>query len=70
MKISQLLEQVEADARELRPHLVVLTAVAAILFAIGWLIGMLVRAVWLVVAWSIAAAKVGFKSGRGKRRGA
>lgn len=69
MKLSQFLEQVDHDARELRPHLVILTLVAGVLFALGWLVGVVFRGVWLVVAWSIAAAKVGFKTGRGKRRG-
>lgn len=64
-KFSQLIERVDADARELRPHLVVLTIIAAVLFAIGWLVGIVLRGVWMLFAWAWAACKVGFKAGRG-----
>lgn len=67
MKFSQFLEQVDNDARELRPLMVVLTIVAAVLFVLGWFVGVVFRGVWLVIAWAIAAAKVGFKAGRGAR---
>lgn len=65
-KFQQMLERVDADARELRPQIVFLTVIAAVLFAIGWLIGAMFRAVWTVVAWMIAAGKVGFKSATGR----
>lgn len=36
-----------------------LTAVAAVLFAIGWVVGVL----WFVVTWLAAAVRVGFVEG-------
>lgn len=67
MNFAALVERVDSDARELRARRVLLTIVTAVLFAVGWLIGAVFRAVWLVVAWAWAAAVVGFKvaSGRG-----
>lgn len=67
MNFAALVERVDSDARELRARRVLLTIITAVLFAVGWLIGAVFRAVWLVVAWAWAAAVVGFKvaSGRG-----
>lgn len=69
MKFKQLVAQVDSDARDLKPHLVALAVVTAVLFALGWLVGLVFRAVWLLLAWAIAAAKVGFRTGRGKGAG-
>lgn len=66
MNFRQIREQVETEARELKPHLLALTIVTAVLFAIGWLVGLVFRYVWLVVAWAWTAAKVGFRAGRGR----
>lgn len=65
-KLKQLLDQVDENARELRPGRVVLTVVFAVLFAIGWLVGAVFRAVWLVIAWAWAAAVVGFNTSSGR----
>lgn len=69
MNFRTVREQVETEARELRPHLLALTIVTAVLFAVGWLVGFVFRGIWLVVAWAWTAAKVGFKVGRGGRPG-
>lgn len=61
MKFAEIRSQVDTDARALRPHIVVLTVITAVLFAIGWAIGAVFRAVWLVIAWAWAASVVGFK---------
>lgn len=66
MNFRQIREQVDADARELKPHLVALTLITAVLFAVGWVVGLVFRGVWLLVAWALAAAKVGFNAGRGR----
>lgn len=66
MKFKQVLEQVDADARNLKPHVALLTIVAAVLFAVGWLIGMVFRGVWLVIGWAWYAGVHGFKTARGK----
>lgn len=69
MNFRTMREQVETEARELRPHLLALTIVTAVLFAIGWLVGFVFRGVWLVVAWAWTAARVGFNVGRGGSTG-
>lgn len=69
MNFRQIRDQVDIEARELKPHLLALTIVTAVLFALGWLVGVVFRGVWLVVAWALAAAKVGFNAGRGKGGG-
>lgn len=65
MKFPQLLERVDSEARDLKPHLVVLTIITAVLFGLGWLVGIVFRGVWLVFAWAWTAAVVGFKAARG-----
>ena len=65
-KLKQLLDQVDADARELRPGRVVLTVIFAVLFVVGWVVGAVFRAVWLVIAWAWAAAVVGFNKSSGR----
>jgi hypothetical protein len=69
MDFRQIRDRVDIEARELKPHLLALTIVTAVLFALGWLVGVAFRGVWLVVAWALAAAKVGFNAGRGKGDG-
>lgn len=68
MGVQQFVERVESEARQIRPGRTVLTVIAAVLYAVGWLIGQVFRAVWLVVSWSLAAAKVGFREARTPRR--
>lgn len=66
MKTKDLLDRIDGDARDLQPHRVALTIVSAVFFALGWVVGVVFRAVWLVVAWMWAAAVVGFKIATGK----
>lgn len=53
-------DEVRAEARDMKPAVTVLTVVTGVLFAVGWLLGVL----WAAVAWSLAAVKVGFRQGR------
>lgn len=64
VSLAEFQAQVEAKATTLRPGRAVLTVVAAILYSIGWLIGLLFKAVWAVIAWGWAASVVGFQSAR------
>jgi hypothetical protein len=66
--VQQFVERVENEARQIRPGRTVLTVIAAVLFAVGWLVGLVVRGVWLLISWSLAAAKVGFADARRPRR--
>lgn len=47
----------------MHPGRMLLTFVAAMFFAVGWVIAKVARAVWLVVSWSIAAIRVGWQEG-------
>lgn len=69
MTTTQLLDRVHAEARELRPLRVVLSIIAAIPFAIAWVLGVACRVLWIAFSWAWAAAVVGFKTGRAKPDG-
>ena len=64
-------EKITAEARQIHFGRTVLTAIAGVLFSIGWTFGMIVKAVrgvWMVfVAWPYAAIKVGWKEARRPR---
>jgi hypothetical protein len=59
------LERVNTEARALHAGRVVLTAIAAVLFAIGWCVAKVCAAVWFVVAWCFAAVRLGWREARG-----
>lgn len=61
----RLLDRIEDRARSLKPARAVLGIVALPLYALGWLVGIIVRAVWWVLAWAWSAAVVGWREGRG-----
>jgi hypothetical protein len=49
------------QAREIHPGRTLLTWVAAVLFAAGWLACKTLQVGWLVVAWSFVAAREGWR---------
>lgn len=57
------LERINAEARQLDPVRVLLTLLAAPLFALGWLVAKVALVAWIVVAWSWTAARVGWQEG-------
>lgn len=57
------LDKIAAQAREVDLRRVVLTVLAALLYAPGWLVGK----VFLGVVWACVAVKVGFVEARGPR---
>lgn len=59
-----LVDRITAEARQIRFWRTVLTAIAAILFAIGWTVGKVFTVLWLAVTWSAAAVKVGWREAR------
>lgn len=63
-RASRTADQVRAEARELDPVKVLLTVLFVVPFALGWLAGMTMRAVWTVFAWTWTAAVVGFRTAR------
>lgn len=62
-------DQVRAEASELDPARVLLTILFVAPFVVGWLVGMVVRACWTVLAWTWTAAVVGFRTARPSKEG-
>jgi hypothetical protein len=58
-----LVGRIQSRAAELHPGRMLLTVVAALFFALGWTIAKAARGIWLVLSWSIAAARVGWQEG-------
>lgn len=63
-----LTARISTQAEAIRPGRALLTLIAGLFFAIGWLTAKTFGVLWLVVAWSIAAVKVGWQEGRGQHR--
>lgn len=57
-------DQIRAESRQLDPVKVLLTLAMVLPFVLGWLAGMVVRALWTAVAWTWTAAVVGFRAAR------
>lgn len=74
--MAHLLEQVPVgriteEARQVRFGLVVLTVIAGLLYALGWLVAKAFTGAWFVAAWLGTAVKVGWvdaRAGRGATR--
>ncbi|MBO0813548.1 MAG: hypothetical protein J2P30_00105 [Actinobacteria bacterium] len=58
------IDEIGAEARQIRAGRALLTVLAAVLFGIGWLAAKTVTGSWLAVTWSVAAVKVGWREGR------
>lgn len=58
------LDRIAAEARQIRFWRTVLTTLAGLLFGLGWLAAKGFAVVWLAVAWSSAAVKVGWQEAR------
>jgi hypothetical protein len=63
------LEEINTQARQVEFGRVLLTVIAAVLFGVGWLAGKTFSLLWLGLAWSVVAVKVGWKQGRAGTRG-
>lgn len=64
MSMAEFQARVEEKAATLKPGRALLTVIAAVLFAVGWLVGQAVRFVWTMIAWAWAASVVGFHTAR------
>jgi uncharacterized membrane protein YedE/YeeE len=56
--------RITAEAKQIHPGRALLTLIAAVFFGVGWVLAKLCRITWFVVAWSVAAVKVGWQEGR------
>lgn len=57
-------ERISAEARQVDVGHTVLTLLAAVLYGIGWLAGKVLGTIWLAIAWSATAVKVGWTEAR------
>jgi hypothetical protein len=62
------LDRIEQRARHARPGRVVLTLLAAALFALGWLTCKAFAAAWLAAAWCASAVIEGWQSAKAGQR--
>jgi hypothetical protein len=60
------LDRISEQAREIRPGRALLTIIAAMLFALGWITAKMLTVAWLAILWSFAAVKVGWQEARPK----
>lgn len=66
-RLSRTVDRIDSEAKQLDPRKVALTLLFALPFALGWLIGITVRALWAVGAWLWTAGVVGFRTARPRR---
>lgn len=57
------LDRIEKRAARWRPGPMALTALTAIFFALGWIIGTTCRLLWLAATWSASALVEGWQAG-------
>lgn len=57
-------DRITAEAREVTFVRTVLTLVAMVLWGVGWVAGKVLGAIWLALAWSATAVKVGWIEAR------
>lgn len=57
-------QRISDEAREVRFGRTVLTVIAALFYAVGWLVAKL----WLALAWCATAVKVGWQEARRPQR--
>lgn len=60
-------DRITVEARDLQIGRTVLTVLAAVLFAVGWLAAKTVGVVWLAFAWSATAVRLGWAEARGQK---
>lgn len=58
------LDRITAEARQVHFGRTVLTLLAAVLFGIGWTVAKVFGVVWLTLAWTATAVKVGWVEAR------
>ena len=66
------LDEITAQARQIRPARTLLTWVGGLLFALGWVARKACAVVWFAGAWAFVAVREGWRdaAGKGVGRGA
>ena len=55
-------EEITQQAREIHPVRTMLSWVAAVLFAIGWLVGKTFMGLWFLAMWLFVATREGWRA--------
>lgn len=63
-----LYARIEAAAGQVKPRVVVQTALVALPYAVGWVLGMVARLLWGVGVRLWAALRIGLSDGWGARQ--
>lgn len=63
------LDRITVEAREVDFRRTFLTVIAGVLFGIGWVAAKVVGVLWLAVAWSVTAVRLGWSEARASSRG-
>lgn len=58
------LDLIQAQARTIKPLRTLLTIVAAVFYALGWVAAWTLGLIWVGITWAVAALVVGWKSAR------
>jgi hypothetical protein len=61
-------EEISRQAREIRFGRTVLAAITGILCGAGWLTAKLFAVLWLVLAWSVTAVRVGWEQAQAHQK--
>jgi hypothetical protein len=59
-----LVERINVEAREVRFGRAILMLLAGLLYGVGWIAARTFGLIWLALAWSYTAMKVGWQEGR------
>lgn len=57
-------DEITAQAREIRFGYTILTFLAAIFYALGWITAKVFTALWLALTWSWTAIRIGWQEAR------
>lgn len=58
------LQRITAEARQVHFGRTVLTIMAGLLFGLGWLVAKTLGGIWLALAWSVTAVRLGWAEAR------
>lgn len=61
---TQRLDRITAEARQMRFGRVLLTILAGLLYGVGWIAAKGFGGLWLALAWSAVAVRVGWQEAR------
>lgn len=64
---TQRLDRITTEARQVHFWRTVLTVIAALLFGLGWVVARAFGMLWLVMAWTATAVRLGWQEGRKPR---